>query len=500
MSGKLIELVHHCHLITVLLIELAVAPGYQQFSSSLQTTLLGVCEFVAVHLDKCRGDKSKMGLLLKEMCTFAVLWKDCPSIAPNVHSLVTAALEILSNSARGSEKKLKAHAELDLDLDFGEVEHASPKKDNEEELLLFCVEFIAIGSQSSLQLEFDLPSKLCLFQKSLAFPSLSLSLRLQWHLCNLEVSQSLKAIEMALGFLESLFKKSCDNMSLYLPIFYCKLIGLVSFAGRLLPRASSAPSSSSSLAVEICETVVNLFISEFKENRLNWAHRLCLGDCLAVFIETGPCYTSSNNPCESLMQWENVFLHLLRDPDFRVRHFMSRKISILFNLYENTEALYLDVERRLGVAEKSSTGKSSQESHNLLHQTEEELKTVLLTLAEIVCSCEVNEERILRIFVAVASLDEKSNRSVISILDEVAKRSRFSSRVEFLENSLSQIVSLWIGGTDVHSPRSIFQFPWNILEPSLNPPFGTEQIGESLSCYMVSFSLFPFFLFSISFF
>ena len=493
LAGKLIELLHHCHLVTILILEMRSSQGCQQLSSSLRTALHGVCEFVASHLEKCRGDKPKMGLLLKEMCAFATLWKDCDSIAPLIRPLFISAVEVLGNSGSMSQKKSKTHEVIDLDLDFGEVEDATPQKDNEEEILMSCVEFVATGAQDQeiSQLDLDLPSKLRSFSKSSAFQSFPLSLRLQWHICNLEVCGSLGAVEMALTFLMNLFENGIEDMRFFLPITYCKMIGLVSFAGRLLPRASLPFSQSSSSpipsdrAIETCETVINIFISEFKENRLNWAHRLCLSDCLAVFIETGPSYTRSNEPCESLMHWENVFLHLIRDHDFRVRHFMSKSISILFSLYENTEALYLDVERRLGVAEKQEPGESSQESHtSLVNQTEEELKTVLLTLAEILCSCDVNEERILLIFATIASINPRTNQTVVLLLDEVAKRSRFPSRLEFLRNSFSQIVSLWIGGTNVHSPRSIFQFPWNLLEE--------EPTGVSLASYVVCFSNSPF--------
>ena len=493
LAGKLIELLHHCHLITILLLELAPSQGYEQLSSSLRTTLRGISEFVAGHLEKCRSDKPKMGLLLKEMCTFAVLWKDCRSITSEVKPLIVSAVEVLENSSSVPQNKPNTHEVIDLDLDFGEVEDATPQKNNEEEILMSCVEFVALGAQDQelvSHLDFDLSSKLRSFSESSTFQCLPLSLRLQWHLCYLEVCGSMSAIEMTLTFLMNLFENGVKDMRFFLPITYCKMIGLVSFAGRLLSRAmlpltlsgSTAPSDQ---AIETCEMVVNIIIAELKENRLNWAHRLCLSDCLAVFIEAGPSYSCSNEPCESLMQWENVFLHLIRDNDFRVRRFMSRSISILFGIYENTEALYLDVERRLGVVqEKQTLSENSQDSHqSLLSQTEEELKTMLLSLAEILCSCDVNEERILLIFVSVASINTQTNRTVVSLLDEVAKRSRFPSRVEFLKNSLSQIVSLWIGGTDVHSPRTIFEFPWNLLEST--PSDTAHLTGASLANYVV---------------
>ena len=140
--------------------------------------------------------------------------------------------------------------------------------------------------------------------------------------------------------------------------------------------------------------------------------------------------------------------------------------------------------------------------HAFLTYSEEELKTILLTLGNVAIYTDSNEAQILFLFTFIASRDASTQRLAVSILDMVAARDNFLSREELLKNYICQILSLWIIGTDTSTQRCVFDFPYEILHHSaLATPNvqnkKTISVKDFLHTYIVLFLLLFIFHFSL---
>ena len=95
-----------------------------------------------------------------------------------------------------------------------------------------------------------------------------------------------------------------------------------------------------------------MLTNNFDSNNLPWGVRLCLCECLRTYISLPNPETLSEKCVEAC---ENVFMSLLTDESFQVRHKMSNQIVVLFTLFDGHKAIYDDVFSRLDVSGLSKT-------------------------------------------------------------------------------------------------------------------------------------------------
>ncbi|GFP92353.1 serine/threonine-protein kinase atm [Phtheirospermum japonicum] len=176
----------------------------------------------------------------------------------------------------------------------------------------------------------------------------------------------------------------------------------------------------------------------FENSVLDWCDRTKLVDCICNFISLRPQIAQS--------MIEKLFI-LLRDPDYRVRFCLARRVGVLFQTWDGHFELFQDVCSNFGVKlVVSSRGKvvSAEEVLSAGPQPSPIVETTIITLAHLVLHSETIELQAVFMMCAVAAIDPRQRELVCAVLDSLSAELRYMNRTKYLEELMGQILFCWV--------------------------------------------------------
>ncbi|KAK4479334.1 hypothetical protein RD792_014846 [Penstemon davidsonii] len=233
----------------------------------------------------------------------------------------------------------------------------------------------------------------------------------------------------------------CDNLKLqcsHILGAICSLVGnLLHLDG--VGKLENVASSSRKIVSEECLISLGNLVHKVSENSfLGWYDRAKLVDCICNFV--------SLRPQIAQLMIEKLFT-LLRDPDFRVRFCLARRIGVLFQTWDGHFELFQDVCSNFGMKLVSSSGEKIVKAEEVLAvgpQPSPIVETTVITLMHLVLHSEKIELEAVFMVCVVAAIDPYQRELVGAMLDSLSKELCYINRTKYMEELLGQILFRWV--------------------------------------------------------
>ncbi|KAM3751704.1 hypothetical protein ACB098_04G130100 [Castanea mollissima] len=171
---------------------------------------------------------------------------------------------------------------------------------------------------------------------------------------------------------------------------------------------------------------------------LDWFGRVKLIDCTCDFILL--CPQIGQAMIEGLLM-------LLRDPDYRVRFFLARRIGVLFQTWDGHKELFQDICSNFGVTLVVSSKEKLVTAREVLAagpQPQPTLETVIITLMHIAFYSEKVELEAVFMMCAVAAMDPCQRELVNAVLHNLSRQLKYTSMLKYLEELMGSILFCWV--------------------------------------------------------
>ncbi|XP_075497738.1 serine/threonine-protein kinase ATM-like isoform X2 [Primulina tabacum] len=189
---------------------------------------------------------------------------------------------------------------------------------------------------------------------------------------------------------------------------------------------------------EECLTSLGDLVTKVFDNSLfDWYYRAKLVNCLCNFVLLRPQLAQ--------LVIDKLFM-LLRDPDYRVRLCLARRIGVLFQTWDGHFELFQDVCSNFGRKLVTSSGEKIVRAREVLSagpQPRPIMETIVVTLMHLVLHGEKNRVRVFIIYV-VASIDPSQRELVSAVLGSLSKETCYTNRTKFLEELMGPILFNWV--------------------------------------------------------
>ncbi|KVH98208.1 Armadillo-type fold [Cynara cardunculus var. scolymus] len=214
----------------------------------------------------------------------------------------------------------------------------------------------------------------------------------------------------------------------------------------IFPSMSMAASCTSQASMELIlendsQSLVPLgdLVNKIAENdQFDWSGRVKLIDCICNFVLL--------NPQISQAMIEKLLL-MLRDPDFRVRFSLARRIGVLFQTWDGHDELFQDIlsnfSVKLVVLFKDKLVKA-KEVLAAGHQPRPLMETIIVTLAHLALHSEKIELEAVFMICVIAAIDSSQRELVGAILDNLSRKLQYSSRSEYMGELIAPILFFWV--------------------------------------------------------
>ncbi|KAM4115238.1 hypothetical protein ACJW30_04G133500 [Castanea mollissima] len=194
---------------------------------------------------------------------------------------------------------------------------------------------------------------------------------------------------------------------------------------------------------------------------LDWFGRVKLIDCTCDFILL--CPQIGQAMIEGLLM-------LLRDPDYRVRFFLARRIGVLFQTWDGHKELFQDICSNFGVTLVVSSKEKLVTAREVLAagpQPQPTLETVIITLMHIAFYSEKVELEAVFMMCAVAAMDPCQRELVNAVLHNLSRQLKYTSMLKYLEELMGSILFCWVAcGVSLVALVEIRQLFVSDAEPS----------------------------------
>ncbi|KAL4634029.1 hypothetical protein ACB092_04G167700 [Castanea dentata] len=194
---------------------------------------------------------------------------------------------------------------------------------------------------------------------------------------------------------------------------------------------------------------------------LDWFGRVKLIDCTCDFVLL--CPQIGQAMIEGLLM-------LLRDPDYRVRFFLARRIGVLFQTWDGHKELFQDICSNFGVTLVVSSKEKLVTAREVLAagpQPQPTLETVIITLMHIAFYSEKVELEAVFMMCAVAAIDPCQRELVNAVLHNLSRRLKYTSMLKYLEELMGSILFCWVAcGVSLVALVEIRQLFVSDAEPS----------------------------------
>ncbi|GMY24943.1 serine/threonine-protein kinase ATM isoform X1 [Fagus crenata] len=171
---------------------------------------------------------------------------------------------------------------------------------------------------------------------------------------------------------------------------------------------------------------------------LDWFGRVKLIDCICDFVLL--CPQIGQAMIEGLLM-------LLRDPDYRVRFFLARRIGVLFQTWDGHKELFQDICSNFGVTLVVSSVEKLVSAREVLAagpQPQPTMETVIITLMHIAFYSEKVELEAVFMMCAVAAIDPCQRELVYAVLHNLSRQLKYTSLLKYLEELMGPILFCWV--------------------------------------------------------
>ncbi|KAI3684521.1 hypothetical protein L6452_33745 [Arctium lappa] len=180
-------------------------------------------------------------------------------------------------------------------------------------------------------------------------------------------------------------------------------------------------------------------VNKIAENdQFDWFGRVKLIDCICNFVLL--------NPQISQAMVEKLLL-MLRDPDFRVRFSLARRIGVLFQTWDGHDELFQDIlsnfSLKLVVLFKDNLVKA-KEVLAAGHQPRPLMETIIVTLTHLALHSEKIELEAVFMICVIAAMDSSQRELVGALLDNLSRKLQYSSRSEYMGELIAPILFFWV--------------------------------------------------------
>ncbi|XP_076932541.1 serine/threonine-protein kinase ATM-like isoform X2 [Bidens hawaiensis] len=180
-------------------------------------------------------------------------------------------------------------------------------------------------------------------------------------------------------------------------------------------------------------------VNKIAENdQFDWCGRVKLIDCICDFV--------SLNPQIGQTMIEKLLL-MLRDPDFRVRFSLARRIGVLFQTWDGHDELFQDILSNFSVKLVVLFKDKLVKANEVLaagHQPQPVMETIIVTLGHVALHSEKIELEAVFMICVVAAIDSSQRELVGAVLDNLSQKLHYSSRSEYIGELMAPIIFFWV--------------------------------------------------------
>ncbi|XP_052731784.1 serine/threonine-protein kinase ATM isoform X5 [Vigna angularis] len=179
-------------------------------------------------------------------------------------------------------------------------------------------------------------------------------------------------------------------------------------------------------------------VHKLSEVDLDWFGRVKLIDSICNLVLLDPQIGQT--------MIERLLL-MLKDMDYRVRLFLARRISILFQTWDGHEELFQDICLNFGVQMVVySKGKviHAKEVLGAGPQPQAIMETVVITLMHLALHSEKIELEAVFMICVVSAIDPSHRELVYAVLDNLSRELQYLTRRKYLEELLGSILFCWV--------------------------------------------------------
>ncbi|XP_073145738.1 serine/threonine-protein kinase ATM isoform X3 [Henckelia pumila] len=234
---------------------------------------------------------------------------------------------------------------------------------------------------------------------------------------------------------------SCENLKFqcsYILDGICCLVGSLLQLDGVVTHTTVASSFTERVSEECLTSLGDLVTKVFDNSLFDWYDRAKLVDCICNFVLLRPHVAQ--------LVIEKLFM-LLRDPDYRVRLCLARRIGVLFQTWDGHSELFQDVCSNFGMKLVTSSGEKIVRAQEVLSagpQPRPIMETIVLTLMHLVLHSEKIELEAVFMISVVAAIDPSQRELVSAVLDSLSKEACYTNRTKFLEELMGPILFYWV--------------------------------------------------------
>ncbi|KAL6513039.1 hypothetical protein OROMI_034636 [Orobanche minor] len=376
----------------------------------------------------------------------AELYEGCLGCRKNVHAKITLldSLPVSDPVPPGSIKNLILDMELDLNggstdadsltIDGDQTSGASISIVNKKlDILLIMSRFFSILPSLTWEISFNLKEKESHPKVSAKF-LLIICQHPHWSSCR-QLSDLITSMMDIVNMWENLKLQNSHVLD-----SICSLVGSLLFLDAAGKHGNLAYFSRDKLFEECLVSLGDLVNKVFENSFLDWCDRSKLVDCICNFISLRPQIGQS--------MIEKLFV-LLRDPDYRVRFHLARRVGVLFQTWDGHFELFQDVCSNFGVklvvpSRKKQKLVTADEVLATGPQSSPIMETTIVTLMHLVLHSEKIELQAVFMMCVVAAIDPCQRELVCAVLDSLSTELRYTNRAKYLEELMGQILFCWV--------------------------------------------------------
>ncbi|GJU96059.1 serine/threonine-protein kinase ATM isoform X1 [Tanacetum coccineum] len=180
-------------------------------------------------------------------------------------------------------------------------------------------------------------------------------------------------------------------------------------------------------------------VNKIAENeKFDWFGRVKLIDCICNFVLLEP--QIGQTMIEKL-------LLMLRDPDFRVRFSLARRIGVLFQTWDGHDELFQDILSNFGVKLVVLFKDKLVKAKEVLaagHQPRPVMETIIVTLAHLAMHSDKIELEAVFMICVISAIDSSQRELVGAVLDNLSQKLHYSSRSEYIGELIAPILFFWV--------------------------------------------------------
>ncbi|CAL5444633.1 unnamed protein product [Camellia sinensis] len=209
-------------------------------------------------------------------------------------------------------------------------------------------------------------------------------------------------------------------------------------------------------------TFLGDLLNKVAENDIfDWSGRLKLIDCICNFILLRP------HIGQSMIE---KLLMMLRDPDYRVRFLLARRIGFLFQTWDGHDELFQDICSNFGVKLVVSSKDKVVTAEEVLAagpQPRPTMETIIITLMHLaLCSEKIELEAVFMMCV-ISAIDPCQRELVIAALDNLSRQLQYANRSKYLEELMGSVLFCWVAcGVSLVSLVEVRDLFVSNMEPS----------------------------------